>query len=493
MLTTFNGQKHKKRKLDRISADEDGSEEEDLPDYMKISETYNDIEDPINDEHYLETIDRQALDFDFERICSISLSSVNVYCCLVCGKYFQGRSMSSHAYNHSINMDHHVFVNMNTEKFYVLPNNYEIKSARALKSLADVKNLMNPTYNPNSELPKLSYTLNNEPYDVGYVGLNNISSNDYLNVIIQLLSHIPPIKNFYLNLSSKDNLRGLMARKSELNSEFGFLVRKIWSSHLYKNHVSPQVFLQLVSRVSKKHFSLNKQGSPKQFMVWLVNQLHSQMSKVVKSKETVFLNSCQGRVEVTKIAIDLKEKDSTIKFKLDESSVTKGISNFWILSLDVPKISVFTKKSMITEVSLMSLLKKYDGTTKSQSSPNEVKVYKLLEPLPPYLFFHIDRTLEDTSSEGNSTVVKYPELLDMSSYVGSSHLTNYRLLANIKHSTIPGPDLNNGNGKHKWSIDLRKDNNDWLNINDLEIKECHYELLFLDESYIQVWEKLDMN
>lgn len=39
---------------------------------------------------YLDTINRQVLDFDFEKLCSISLSRINVYACLVCGKYFQG-------------------------------------------------------------------------------------------------------------------------------------------------------------------------------------------------------------------------------------------------------------------------------------------------------------------------------------------------------------------------------------------------------------------
>ena len=38
---------------------------------------------------YLDTIDRAVLDFDFEKLCSVSLSRINVYACLVCGKYFQ--------------------------------------------------------------------------------------------------------------------------------------------------------------------------------------------------------------------------------------------------------------------------------------------------------------------------------------------------------------------------------------------------------------------
>jgi len=39
----------------------------------------------------LDTIDRSILDFDFEKLCSVSLSNNNVYACLVCGKYFQGK------------------------------------------------------------------------------------------------------------------------------------------------------------------------------------------------------------------------------------------------------------------------------------------------------------------------------------------------------------------------------------------------------------------
>ena len=42
---------------------------------------------------YLDTINRNLLDFDFEKLCSISLSHINVYACLVCGKYFQGVSL----------------------------------------------------------------------------------------------------------------------------------------------------------------------------------------------------------------------------------------------------------------------------------------------------------------------------------------------------------------------------------------------------------------
>ncbi|RUS90081.1 hypothetical protein EGW08_002123, partial [Elysia chlorotica] len=35
---------------------------------------------------YLDRINRSVLDFDFEKLCSVSLSHINVYACMVCGK-----------------------------------------------------------------------------------------------------------------------------------------------------------------------------------------------------------------------------------------------------------------------------------------------------------------------------------------------------------------------------------------------------------------------
>ncbi len=116
---------------------------------------------------YLDTIQRYMLDFDFEKVCSVSLSNLNVYACLVCGKYFQGtlrighngelqekyqlrlttevliiisfiksgRGPSSHAYFHSLHENHHVYINLNTLKVYVLPDSYEVTDS----SLDDIK------------------------------------------------------------------------------------------------------------------------------------------------------------------------------------------------------------------------------------------------------------------------------------------------------------------------------------------------------------------
>ncbi len=89
---------------------------------------------------YLDTINRSVLDFDFEKLCSVTLSNINVYACLVCGKYYQGRGPKSHAYFHALEVGHHVYVNMQTKRMYVLPEGYEVKS----KSLEDIKFVVDP-------------------------------------------------------------------------------------------------------------------------------------------------------------------------------------------------------------------------------------------------------------------------------------------------------------------------------------------------------------
>jgi U4/U6.U5 tri-snRNP-associated protein 2 len=91
---------------------------------------------------YLDTVCRQALDFDFEKCCSVSLSPLNVYACLVCGRYFAGRGLNTHAFTHALEAGHHMFMKLDTGRVYCLPENYEV----ADRSLDDVRAVLNPKF-----------------------------------------------------------------------------------------------------------------------------------------------------------------------------------------------------------------------------------------------------------------------------------------------------------------------------------------------------------
>ena len=72
----------------------------------------------------------------------MSLSEINVYAWLWWGTYFQGRGEKTHAYTHSLEMQHHMFINLHNQKVYCLPDDYEVND----KSLNDIKYNLNPTY-----------------------------------------------------------------------------------------------------------------------------------------------------------------------------------------------------------------------------------------------------------------------------------------------------------------------------------------------------------
>ena len=63
------------------------------------------------------------------------MATTNIYACMVCGKYFQGRGIGTPARIHALDCDHHVFINLDTRKIYCLPDDYEVED----NSFDDVK------------------------------------------------------------------------------------------------------------------------------------------------------------------------------------------------------------------------------------------------------------------------------------------------------------------------------------------------------------------
>ena len=172
------------------------------------------------------------------------LEHVNVYGCLVCGKYFQGRGIHTWAYLHSIETDHHPFINLNTANIYILPDNYQVLDS----TLNDIKYVLDPTFT--SQQVESFATVSNQCTDLsgktftpGYVGLNNIKANDYVNVIVQALNAVIPLRNYFL-LKEEGGCKELMQR-------FGNLIRKLWNNSAFKGHVSPHEFVQVIYLFSK--------------------------------------------------------------------------------------------------------------------------------------------------------------------------------------------------------------------------------------------------
>lgn len=177
---------------------------------------------------------------------------------------YLGRGIRTHAYTHSVSCGHHVFLNLHTFKFYCLPDNYQIIDS----SLDDITYVLKPTFtdkeiNELDSNSKLSIAFDGTTYQPGIVGLNNIKQNDYCNVILQALSHVKSIRNYFLKEANYESFISNFGQDKAdlLLQRFGELLRKLWNPRNFKAHVSPHEMLQSVVLCSKKRFQITKQGN----------------------------------------------------------------------------------------------------------------------------------------------------------------------------------------------------------------------------------------
>ncbi|KAF7562081.1 hypothetical protein G7046_g2044 [Stylonectria norvegica] len=448
------------------------------------------------DDLYLDTVDRNVLDFDFEKLCSVSLSNINVYACLVCGKYFQGRGPKSHAYFHSLDEDHHVFIHLETQNVYVLPEGYEVPS----KALDDIKYVSDPRYSLDEVRAmdrdkRSSWTLAGKEYTPGFVGMNNIKENDYLNVVVQALAHVRPLRNFFLLEDFSKN--------SELVQRCSILVRKIWNPRAFKAHVSPHELLQEISLRSNKRFTLTTQSDPVDFLSWFLNNLHLGLGGSKKPGSSQVQRTFQGKLKVESQAITARA-DVGDRLRFEEAAEVKvDVVRFLLLTLDLPSAPLFQdelERNIIPQVPLTTILGKYDGQ-RAQEHHAQRKRYRLLHPLPPYLVFHVKRFSQNKFvSERNPTIVTFdPRNLDVAPYVEPNpkewppgEPIWYDLVANVVHEAVQVKEdvVDSGEERKTWKVQVKdKATGEWVVCQDLFVDKVQSELLYLGEAYLQIWER----
>lgn len=312
---------------------------------------------------YLATINRRALDFDFEKLCSVTLANSNVYACLVCGKYFAGRGKSSPAYAHSLDpeLEHHVFINLHSEEIFCLPDGYRVFDP----SLSDIQYNLHPRFSAKdlAELERNTqfvHALDGTDYLPGLMGLNNLGEGqsqtsvavkhsltnrtDWINVLIQFLNFVPMFRNAFIvdkneqqqQMQQKNGAKAAAAAakkkliKSEtkgaasaaaaasssaatpaaassrappvatdLADKYGELLSKIWNPRSFKGHVSPHELLQTISTLSAKRFAIGKIHDVLQVLSWFLNELHREMGGTRKAGSSIVHRTFQGEIKIT--------------------------------------------------------------------------------------------------------------------------------------------------------------------------------------------------
>jgi U4/U6.U5 tri-snRNP-associated protein 2 len=212
---------------------------------------------------------------------------------------------------------------------------------------------------------------------IGFVGINNIKANDYMNVIIQLLVHVPPFRNFFIleNLEARNELGTFFSVCMNLTTvkRFSLITRKMWNPRAFKGHVSPHEFLQQVTTTTRNQFRFDKQGDPAEFLTSFLNHLHKGLGGNPRKKaSSIIYKLFQGTVHMQSQEIivgggvgEREGHESRLTFDVGRAIMDRDVQ-FLILTLDLPAPPLFqdvVEKNIIPQVDIFSLLAKYDGRT----------------------------------------------------------------------------------------------------------------------------------
>lgn len=427
---------------------------------------------------YLGTINRHVLDFDFEKLCSISLSGDNVYVDLVDGKYFQGRGRSTHAHRHALEKQHFVWMNVIDGKVYCIPDGYEVVD----KSLEDIKYNLNPTFDEDeieqmTTRVRYAKALDGTDYIPGCIGLNNIKASDYENVVVQCICQVIPLRNFLLAYEPPKE-----RKKDPVLSSLAETVRKMYNPRNFKGLVSPHEFYQSIGRASGKKF-YDKQQDPVALYSWLMNYLHKKLRS--RDGSSMVTDIFQGEVQV-------KLCPAT-----DEARIIESKEKTLLLTLELPDEPLFKDNlDFIPQVPLFNLLEKFNGekpfeTIAKGGESREIRRYSLRR-IPPYVLIVIKRFRNNNFFiEKNPTIVTFPlKGLDLRDYIHpdcqpANPETKYDLVANVCHDGKPEK------GSYKVQV-FHHPTSQWFEIHDLRVTPVLPQMVALTESYVQVYQRQDV-
>ncbi|CAN8073586.1 unnamed protein product [Agarophyton chilense] len=444
---------------------------------------------------HLSTVNREIVDLDLKLHCSVTLSVHNVYICLVCSRYLQGRSPSTPAYIHSLQVHHHLFLCTRTLKTYCLPDNYQVEHA----SLQEIASAFRPTFSAD-DIPQLD----TQPFQVrlpkryrlrGAVPLAYLHAADYISVTTQLLLRPREFRDCLLLSPRKDD----DTPAGDLGNALADICSRIWSKHALRDFIAPHHLLDVVETRSRGLFSSLKQNDPVLLLAWILRTLSVDVNgEVTKSVKKCF----RGEMTVVETELDALDADDVrIKKESSEGNGNKNDSileekeqlpfreekrsKYWFLPLDLPPEPLFKDfddRALVSQTSLEKLMRKYDGETKQHVVKTAHQRSFILDKVPECLILVVKRFIRSKFGlNKNPCIVHLPQTLDMSEWCPGAG--SYELKAAVLHEGTPK------DGHYRAAI--RHDaSKSWYELNGNEAKITHFQLVSLADTYVLLYQRI---
>ena len=124
------------------------------------------------------------------------------------------------------------------------------------------------------------------------IGLNNIGATCFINATLQCLSQTKALTNYFLNENNKDKIINnniALKNKSEnqLTPCYLELINKLWNkTPSGTKSVSPSNFVQKLNEMNPL-FKLGEAGDSKDFVIYILEQIHRELSKTLKLNDKI--------------------------------------------------------------------------------------------------------------------------------------------------------------------------------------------------------------
>ena len=125
------------------------------------------------------------------------------------------------------------------------------------------------------------------------IGLNNIGATCYMNSTLQCLSQTVALTNYFLNDKNKEKIINNNIAKEDKNAlqlcpAYLELIQNLWSENPTMKSYSPNNFMKTIESMNSL-FVKGQAGDSKDFIIFILEQIHSELKKPVKNYKPINL------------------------------------------------------------------------------------------------------------------------------------------------------------------------------------------------------------
>ena len=173
-------------------------------------------------------------------------------------------------------------------------NKLKLENRNLINKNNDLQNKINEKQNIYNRILQNSMMTQESGNLVPLIGLNNIGATCFMNATLQCLSQTKELTIFFLNDKNvnrimNNNIAVVNKNELQLSPVYYELIRNLWDIKSPKS-ISPTNFMNIIEKMNPL-FKQGQAGDSKDFIIFILEQLHKELKKSVKNIDNAIANN----------------------------------------------------------------------------------------------------------------------------------------------------------------------------------------------------------